>query len=368
MQMENQAIPSLETIKSDSPSEREKWEAEKAFRHREIAIKERELTNRETELKLKVDEQKSSTWRNPVFVALIGALAAAGGNAYISFNNGIAQRSLEKERSEQTRILEMIKTGDPDKAAENLDFLLSAGLISDPSLKDSLRVFLAEREAGSGPALAAESGSSIGGIVGVDDAKPVNTVKDVSFVKAAKSVGQIETFDKYGHMQQRGTAFLVAENLILTASHIISNDTQSCRLRIVGSDKVYKIVLPPLEEVSLKEPLAHGYAIYQVEGKPGSLYGYLPLSSTPPVIGESLGFFFFRSGPQQLVVENTPDCQIKFVDEHELIHLCDSGPGSSGGMLISAKTGQIVGIHLGTNQKGKFAIRADVIKRLSKIL
>lgn len=147
----------MENTQSDSPSDQEKWEAEKAFRHREITIKEQEQINRQTELKLKVDEQKSSTWRNPVFVALIGAVAAAAGNALISLNNGIAQRNLEKEKSEQTRILEMIKTGDPDKAAENLGFLVNAGLISDSILKRKIIVFLAERQTGTGPALASES-------------------------------------------------------------------------------------------------------------------------------------------------------------------------------------------------------------------
>lgn len=39
------------------PLERQKWEAEKTFREREIAIKEREQANQEAELDLKRKEQ-----------------------------------------------------------------------------------------------------------------------------------------------------------------------------------------------------------------------------------------------------------------------------------------------------------------------
>jgi hypothetical protein len=51
------------------------------------------------------------------------------------------------------RILEAIRTRDPDKAAENLDFLVKIGLIVDPTRRANLERFLKERTRGQGPTL-----------------------------------------------------------------------------------------------------------------------------------------------------------------------------------------------------------------------
>jgi hypothetical protein len=131
----------------------EKWEFEKVARERELSAKEREQATKEGELELKRVEQNGAQWRNPLVVGIFAAAIAAAGNAVVSYTNGNSQRDLEAVRAEQARILEMIKTGDPDKAAENLRFLVNAGLVTDPRLKSSLIVFLASRTPGSGPTL-----------------------------------------------------------------------------------------------------------------------------------------------------------------------------------------------------------------------
>jgi hypothetical protein len=51
------------------------------------------------------------------------------------------------------RILEVIKTGNPDKAATNLKFLVDTGLISSRQRREDIQTFLNERTAGHGPAL-----------------------------------------------------------------------------------------------------------------------------------------------------------------------------------------------------------------------
>src|SRR5262245_10399380 len=66
---------------------------------------------------------------------------------------GRAQVDLEESKAEAARILEMIKTGDPEKAADNLKFLVEAGLISDADRRKNIQNFLAHRPAGQGPAL-----------------------------------------------------------------------------------------------------------------------------------------------------------------------------------------------------------------------
>ena len=59
-----------------------------------------------------------------------------------------AEVNLEKTKAESTRILEMIKTGDSEKAASNLDFLLKSGLVTDDAIQRKLTAYLASRTPG----------------------------------------------------------------------------------------------------------------------------------------------------------------------------------------------------------------------------
>lgn len=123
--------------------EREKWAAEVALRTRELEIKER--------------EQHRSRWSSPLVLAILAAAVAAFGNLAVSWLNGSQQlaaqqegnratEELEKFKADSARLLEMIKTHDPDKAAENLSFLLEAGLIADEDIKKRLANFLAVKQ------------------------------------------------------------------------------------------------------------------------------------------------------------------------------------------------------------------------------
>jgi hypothetical protein len=140
----------------DDPSfEREKWLADLELRRRELNLKER--------------DQQGATWHSPLIVAILAAAVAAGGNAVVAVINGSLQRdveaekaraelSLERSKAESTRILEMIRTGDAEHAAANLEFLLRSGLISDPALSEKVQHFLNTRKPGRGPALPSPSG------------------------------------------------------------------------------------------------------------------------------------------------------------------------------------------------------------------
>jgi len=130
--------------------ERQKWRDEYELREREIKVKEREASR--------------SRWSSPLVLAVLAAAIAALGNAAAIWLTGRSQHDLETTKAEQTRvleegkaeaarILEMIKTGDPEKAADNLKFLLDAGLISDADRRKNIQNFLAHRPAGKGPAL-----------------------------------------------------------------------------------------------------------------------------------------------------------------------------------------------------------------------
>ena len=145
--------------------EREKWAAD-------LRLREREFDLRQAELELKRKEQQGSRWRSPLTVAVLAAALAATGNAVVALVNGNNQRDLEdrkanaeiaveESKAESSRILEMIKTGDPDSAADNLQFLLESGLIADETRREKLAGYLANRGAGTGPALPASGGSPV---------------------------------------------------------------------------------------------------------------------------------------------------------------------------------------------------------------
>jgi hypothetical protein len=146
--------------------EREKWEAELAERDRDFALREREQKNRDDDIQLKRNEQAASKWRNPLTVAIFAAAIAGLGNAGIAALNGYlqrdlestkrdAERALEENKAESTRILEMIKTGNTETAAKNIEFLLETGLVAEGNRVTRLQAFLANRQPGSGPSLPA---------------------------------------------------------------------------------------------------------------------------------------------------------------------------------------------------------------------
>ena len=130
----------------------ERWLREYELRKREIEIKER--------------DQSRSRWSSPVVLAVLAAALAGLSNAAVTLQNGLEQRKLEAEKAgqakiieetkaEAARIFEVIKTGDADKSATNLKFLVDTGLITNSDRIEKIQAFLDHRLAGGGPALPA---------------------------------------------------------------------------------------------------------------------------------------------------------------------------------------------------------------------
>jgi hypothetical protein len=183
--------PTLSATESNSFAlDREKWIAETAFRERETVLKEREQRQlqdeREREFVLKVREQwrledelllkkeeaRRSRWSSPLVVAIAGAALAGLVNAGVAWQSASAQRTLENDRAmtaqkaqeannksqlaleefkaESGRLFEAVKINDPDKAANNLQFLLDVGLVTNPDIRSGLADYLKHRKAGEG--------------------------------------------------------------------------------------------------------------------------------------------------------------------------------------------------------------------------
>ncbi|UXI70301.1 trypsin-like serine peptidase [Tahibacter amnicola] len=355
------------------PFEERRWEQEAAFRDREVlvkerdaqfrdrelAIKEREVALREGELSLKRDEHASASWRNPLVVAIMAATLAGLSNAVVAIVNGRFQRQLEDGRAEQSRVLEMIKTGDPDKAAKNLEFLVQSGLIADPARVASIEKYLAGRAPGSGAALPVQ-GAMLGGITGEDDAVPAENLSSQSVVgRSAEAVGQIRGSMDNGALTTC-TGFLVSPDLVMTAGHCVDH-LREATFYVGASSPLseYRMVLPPVAVQNV--PIGLNYALLKVEGTPGNKHGILSLSTEAPKLGQPLAVVLFRGTRRRLAVVGNDDCRVKALDDQHLFHLCDTGGGSSGAPVISAADGTVVGLHVRRSEKGGAAIRSDVL-------
>jgi|SRR6516162_555581 hypothetical protein len=119
----------------------EAQELEQQQLDRDFALRERELAFKEAEAR------RARLW-NPIAIAILGAAIAAGGSAFVSWQNNTANLELERLRKESARILEVVKTGDLDSAAKNLEFLLSTGLIQSSLIARSVADYLSKRKAG----------------------------------------------------------------------------------------------------------------------------------------------------------------------------------------------------------------------------
>jgi hypothetical protein len=105
------------------------------------------------ELRLKQKDDRRSQWFNPLVIAVFTAALAAAGNALVAYINGTEQLRIEDSKTEASRILQVIRTNDVDKAKTNLEFLLKARLISSPKLRPDLATNLSKLKPGEGPSL-----------------------------------------------------------------------------------------------------------------------------------------------------------------------------------------------------------------------
>lgn len=120
-------------------------------RLKEIALREREIQIKAEEIELKRSEAARSSKFGPILIAIWTAAAAAAGNGVVSWINGQQMHRLESEKAQSAVILEVVKTGSPDKAASNLAFLVEIGVISQEQAGARLRNYLQTRVAGQGP-------------------------------------------------------------------------------------------------------------------------------------------------------------------------------------------------------------------------
>ncbi|MFZ3326658.1 MAG: hypothetical protein WA231_12510 [Methylocella sp.] len=134
----------------DSAFERQKWDDEVRLRNREF-----EIRDREAQAAIRAQET------NPLVLALLSATLAGVGNLAVAWKTGADQlalakdknteeKAIEETKAESARILVVVKASDPDRAAQNLTFLLDSWLITTQDRRDKLAAYLAKRKGGQG--------------------------------------------------------------------------------------------------------------------------------------------------------------------------------------------------------------------------
>jgi V8-like Glu-specific endopeptidase len=309
----------------------------------------------------KADKGAASSFANPLVVAILAAAVAAAGNAMVALVNGQQTRRVEEVRAEASRILEMIKTGDPDTAAENLRFLAESGLISDPERREAIQTFLAARSPGQGPALPTAAGRDV--------AQSTRDLPQDDRLRAMSAgVGQLLAADGV-----QCTAFLVTPDWILTPDFCLRGEA-GVRFRLAeGADATtpaasWEVDETPLETISLG---TLAVILLGFETAPGAAIPAMRLAETPPQVGDVVASLFFREGQGQLAVRDR-SCVIVRVTETEFAQPCTMGAGAAGAPILSEDGSTVVGVHVrrepGESGTIYWALRADQIAARSSLL
>src|ERR1035438_4693289 len=247
-------------------NEERKADRDLALREQELALRRDELAVKLRELRLKEEDQRYSRWLNPIFLGLIAATLTLTGNILVTREQ--TKASLEQERTrnrnslEQARakaqsdlILEAIKTGNPSKAATNLDFFVNLGFINDP--EGRIKKYLVNT--GDVPVLPPASGTASAN-TGIF--KSVQTLKGERRA-LSNSVGKLNGVSDEG-LVLSCTAWIIAKDLIITADYCVSG--MKGGLTFVLGDapgmslSTHSVELPPAELD------AHaGFALLKVE-------------------------------------------------------------------------------------------------------
>lgn len=137
----------LELRKRQFDFEREKWKSDNSRAQEELKL-------RGDEVAAKLDEIRRARWSSPLVLSVLAASVAAASNAYIALMNADNQRSLEANKSAQTRDFETEKAElariqeavkDPCKAAASINALLEAGLVTDLTRRTRLTTYVSAR-------------------------------------------------------------------------------------------------------------------------------------------------------------------------------------------------------------------------------
>ena len=154
-----------------------------------------------------------------------------------------------------------------------------------------------------------------------------------------------------GGRQKLCTGFLVSPELLLTNEHCLSTPGEfRSALFEFGLDSPSSQVWRYQGDRIVTSNAALDYSLIRLRGRPGDRFGYLTLARALPAPGARLVTIHHPRG--QLKHVSRIDCSVSRVPVSgngkaltDLLHICDTQPGSSGAPLIDPVLKQVVALH-----------------------
>ena len=299
------------------------------------------------------EEQQRASWLkdwNPIVVAIIGATLALLGNVLVGAIEARNAIVLEQEQLQSSLILEAVKSGDPEEAADRLLFLAEVGLLERN--KEELLAYI-------------ERNNRVPSF-----SEPIATLdEDDPYREISSGVGLLET------TAFSSTAVLISNDYILAARGIREFNSATLKMGFLSPELPYREFAVDPEPIESGQYLGSGgYAIYRVQGQPAAIYDPIPIRRHEAEPGEPL-FVIHHGEGKPLAISLHPECRVvenSFTRESDiwLGHACDTAPGSAGAPIFSAEDSALLGLHMASNltTSEKGAIRITALIEDSRIL
>jgi V8-like Glu-specific endopeptidase len=178
-----------------------------------------------------------------------------------------------------------------------------------------------------------------------------NTMRPISFLARGLEVSRSVMYlsVKAGGKRWSGTGFLVAPNLGMTNHHVISNADQLAGTTAkFNYQETFDGQDEPTQVYEAKgDGLFHAnqgldYAVFEIEGEPGTEWDYLPLEPQNVEQGQRINIIQHPYGqPKQISIQNN---LVEYIGGNVLQYVTSTNPGSSGSPVLNDEW-SVVGLH-----------------------
>ncbi|MGI9522971.1 MAG: trypsin-like serine peptidase [Hyphomicrobiaceae bacterium] len=145
------------------------------------------------------------------------------------------------------------------------------------------------------------------------------------------------------------TASLIADDLVLTNHHCIpgAGNVQEVMLWMgyLRPSSMRGVAQYPVNSVPFEANKKLDYAILRVRVNPGRVWGTVRLSTARPEPGQSLFIIHHPAGMTKHITRGGCQADDPAVVADNLMHMCDTLPGSSGAPVFDNNSRTVVGLH-----------------------
>ena len=220
------------------------------------------------------------------------------------------------------------------------------------------------------------SGRSLEKVIDENDMQPTREFAEGDIIRElGRPVGRL-TVHFAKAKSQRGadggycTASLISNDLILTNHHCIAGRKKSAKALLtmgyIEPRVRFEIAQYPVDLNPVEASKDLDYAILRVAGSPGQIWGTVSLSDRQPIARGSLFLIHYPLGHPQHATRGRCRADDPALMGDDLMHVCDTLPGSSGAPIFDNNTLEVVGLHYAALDLNK-SNAGKLMKRLSEV-